>query len=63
MDIENEFRYKAEPMYCHGCSAAAKVAMQYDQDERAGLTVAVKLRPAARSAQNFHSPKADSPGA
>ena len=51
MDIENEFRYAAEPMYCHGCSAAAKVAMQYDQDERAGLTVAVKLRPVAGSAE------------
>ncbi|HEX7461743.1 MAG TPA: hypothetical protein VF317_06190 [Dermatophilaceae bacterium] len=31
-------------MYCHGCSAAAKVAMQFDQDERARLTVAVKLK-------------------
>jgi hypothetical protein len=44
MDIANEFRYKAEPMYCHGCAAAAKVARQYDQDERAGLTVSVKLK-------------------
>jgi hypothetical protein len=51
MDIANEFRYAAEPMYCHGCAAAAKVASQYDQDERAGLTVAVKLRLAAGSAQ------------
>jgi hypothetical protein len=45
MDIENEFRYEAAPMYCHGCAVAAKVAAQFDQDERAGLTVAVKLRP------------------
>jgi hypothetical protein len=51
MDIENEFRYVAEPMYCHGCAAAAKIARQYDQDERARLTVSVKLPPVAGSAE------------
>jgi hypothetical protein len=43
MDIEDEFRYTAEAIYCHACAKAASAAAAYAEDP-GGLNISTRLK-------------------